>query len=244
MNRSHTTAAQVARGACGDAARSSRARPSSVQSAGRAEAAGPLRSGCEARWSCSACDEVNRASRGRCNSCGAERPDPCAAEARAQEEALLRKAAALLEEALAGPSEAGFGAGPRPADTAAAVAASVARHAGVDAPSRLRGLVAALRANAGLRASVLQAGPEGADALALQDPLEWAGEGVKAQRRSWARESLSEACRVGGHVGECPKCGGTAVRETGTFPAFKMAKLYVQWRCTELACGETTTMKE
>lgn len=174
----------------------------------------------------------------------------------------LRKAARMVQEALlnrrvrassstaAEPTPGAPAEEPTPGDAAAAAlvatiaTTAILRAAGAEAPHRLRALIAALRTNAELRAAVLRAGAPGAEALATQDPLEWANDGTKAQRLSWERECLAQASQIGGDVRPCPECGGRAVVETGSFPAFKMAKNYVMWRCTELSCGKVTNLRE
>mmetsp|Transcript_106863 Transcript_106863/g.300446 ORF Transcript_106863/g.300446 Transcript_106863/m.300446 type:complete len:200 (+) Transcript_106863:50-649(+) len=128
------------------------------------------------------------------------------------------------------------------AELSAAIVDAFYRAAGDQhkASHRLRSLVVALRSNAKLREGVLRAGTSGAVALALQDPREWASDGMKAKRQAWAQEELSKASQHGGYVRECPQCGGKAIFETGSHGDWKISKEFSHYRCTEVSCGQIT----
>lgn len=54
-------------------------------------------------------------------------------------------------------------------------------------------LAAALKSNEALRSSIQAAGAAGVEALARQDPRDWARAELKAKRTQWMKESLQEA---------------------------------------------------
>mmetsp|Transcript_99189 Transcript_99189/g.251906 ORF Transcript_99189/g.251906 Transcript_99189/m.251906 type:complete len:211 (+) Transcript_99189:135-767(+) len=156
---------------------------------------------------------------------------------------LRAKASALLAEALGGPEHAALAGAIR--DAFFAAAPPDAAGGGADATSRLRSLIAALRANVVLRSCVLDGGSARAPVLATQDPRSWASEDVKAQREEWASSAMAEASQRGSsETRACPECGGKAVFESGSSAAYKMAKSYAHYQCVELQCGKVTHMKE
>merc|ERR1712083_79852 len=103
-----------------------------------------------------------------------------------------------------------------------------------EAPGRIRSLISALRGNPALRDLVVARGIAGAMTLASEDARGWANADLKAKREDWAREALAQASASGSSFKACPECGGKATFEVGRSPAFKMAKNYTEYRCTEL----------
>mmetsp|Transcript_55640 Transcript_55640/g.172444 ORF Transcript_55640/g.172444 Transcript_55640/m.172444 type:complete len:198 (-) Transcript_55640:174-767(-) len=146
---------------------------------------------------------------------------------------LQEKAAVRLSEALGGHRELAEG-----------IARALVAAGGAEAAPRLRTLLAALRANASLRAEVIRGGTAAAHRLATQDTREWASDGLKAQREAWVRETTAEASQLGGDIRACPECGGRAVIETGSSAAFKMAKSFAHYKCLEVNCGKQSHLAE
>ncbi|CAE8636188.1 unnamed protein product, partial [Polarella glacialis] len=152
---------------------------------------------------------------------------------------LAERAAALLAASLGG------------GDAAQVVAKNVATaflaaHGGA-ARRQLLALGAALRGNEKLRESVLNLGPKETAALARQDPREWAGSKLQAQRLRWAEEALRESQVPVGTVAICPECGGRALVDTGragSGRAARLSKQYAHFTCQEEQCGKVTHVKE
>lgn len=116
-----------------------------------------------------------------------------------------------------------------------------------DAKQRLLALGAALRNNPDLCETVLAAGPDGASALAQQDPREWAGAEMQAKRQRWVKESMQEAQVPHGQMAICPECGGRAFVNTGragSGRAARLSKQYAHFNCTEKNCGKVTHVQE
>ncbi|CAK9029217.1 Lactoylglutathione lyase (Aldoketomutase) (Glyoxalase I) (Glx I) (Ketone-aldehyde mutase) (Methylglyoxalase) (S-D-lactoylglutathione methylglyoxal lyase) [Durusdinium trenchii] len=112
---------------------------------------------------------------------------------------------------------------------------------------RLMALATALKSNEALRDSIRQAGPQGAAALAQQDPRDWANGELQAKRRRWMQEALREAKVPSGHMAVCPECGGKAFVNTGragSGRAARLSKQYAHFKCTEKACGKETHIQE
>jgi len=163
-------------------------------------------------------------------------PVPAAVQSNVVTARLHERATVRLDAALGGGAE----------EIAAAVAKAflLVYPDGSMAKRRMLALTAALRANASLRKTVLDAGVEGAEALAKQEPHEWAHEDLKSRRLQWAQESLRAACPSGGEIGTCPECGGRAVVECGQSADFKKAKQYAHYTCLEEHCGKISHIKE
>mmetsp|Transcript_62419 Transcript_62419/g.97156 ORF Transcript_62419/g.97156 Transcript_62419/m.97156 type:complete len:191 (+) Transcript_62419:116-688(+) len=113
-----------------------------------------------------------------------------------------------------------------------------------EAPGRIRSLISAVKGNPALRDLVVARGIAGATTLASEDARDWANANIKAKREDWAREALAEASATCSGFKACPECGGKATFEVGRSPAFKMAKNYTEYRCTELHCGKKTRVSE
>lgn len=127
---------------------------------------------------------------------------------------------------------------------AAITEAFLKEHGPTAAKPRLLSLLKALRANATLRASVLEKGLGSASTLAGQDPQEWASTELQSRRLQWSIEALKEACPTGGQVSTCPDCGGRAILQCGQSADFKKAKQYAHYTCMEERCGKVTHIKE
>mmetsp|Transcript_57862 Transcript_57862/g.123044 ORF Transcript_57862/g.123044 Transcript_57862/m.123044 type:complete len:230 (-) Transcript_57862:157-846(-) len=114
-----------------------------------------------------------------------------------------------------------------------------------DNAHRVRALISALRVNAPLRERVIKGGRATTLELAQEDPRKWATESVQARRQEWAASAMATASQ--GPTLEqrpCPQCGGRAYLETGTYPAFKMAKAFAHYKCLEKNCGKETHERE
>eukprot|EP00930_Biecheleria_cincta_P091472 TRINITY_DN81050_c0_g1_i1.p1 TRINITY_DN81050_c0_g1~~TRINITY_DN81050_c0_g1_i1.p1 ORF type:complete len:355 (-),score=75.90 TRINITY_DN81050_c0_g1_i1:21-1085(-) len=173
----------------------------------------------------------------KANATSTVQPRESSKDASASALRLHEKATSLLSAALGDSADA--------SSTATALAtAFLARE---DAKQRLLALGAALRNNPELSKTVLAAGPEGAPALARQDPREWAGAEMQAKRQRWAKESLQEAQVPLGQMATCPECGGRAFVNTGragSGRAARLSKQYAHFTCTEKTCGKVTHVQE
>lgn len=171
------------------------------------------------------------------NPASALRPDESSKGESASGIRLGEKASSMLSVALGDSAEA--------RRTATALAAAFLSRE--DAKQRLLALGAALRNNPDLCKTVLAAGPDGAIALAQQDPREWAGAEMQAKRQRWAKESLQAAQVPCGQMATCPECGGRAFVNTGragSGRAARLSKQYAHFTCTEKACGKVTHVQE
>mmetsp|Transcript_69241 Transcript_69241/g.150689 ORF Transcript_69241/g.150689 Transcript_69241/m.150689 type:complete len:297 (-) Transcript_69241:111-1001(-) len=151
---------------------------------------------------------------------------------------LRQRAVARLREALGEEDDSGL--------AEALADAFLSIYSSSESRVRLLALGAALRRSKKLRTEVLDAGPDGAATLALQDPQAWAPDVVRAQRERWAAEALQEI-KPAGPVGVCPACGGRAVVACGTAGSGRsgrLTKAFVHYSCLEDHCGQSSHVKQ